>query len=261
MRRTVLQFCLLGFFCALLSARVWALPYDEMQPPVVDATLKKEIVPPQKELTIDEYIIALAKASDVNFIADASKIKADARVKPFPAGEMARSNQWGPKLYLVLLDFTQEHRLSQLRYDDKSFLFWSEPDTTDLLQLLLAHDSTLQRKHLSSPEQTFSLLSDYAKSIQRWGGQAQQFYFNAKLAELPAAAQSSITSMARRSILMKGMNPTAWFTDDLWKTARLRLEPGTVLDDKAVPYEGLHVYGQDEKGAVLSSWIGGLRVP
>lgn len=137
-------FLLCGACLALAGTRrAWAEPFDESKGVMFYArsqsvSLKKPIVPPSRELPVDEAIIALANSSNANFIADATEIPIGARVAPFPATPVAREHKWSPQFYSVFEDMQEAAQLSTLRYDDTTYLIWKRPDVLETARALSA---------------------------------------------------------------------------------------------------------------------------
>ncbi|HEX8235575.1 MAG TPA: hypothetical protein VF600_06425 [Abditibacteriaceae bacterium] len=244
--------------CLFRVAPGHAAPYDVMQNQVIDERMKAEIAPPQQPLPIDDYLVALAKSTRTNFIADVTELPKETRVDAFPAGKMARISQWTPKFYRVLWDFTQEYKVSQLRYSPTTFLFWSEPDPLELTRSLISASLDKPTSKVPKAKELLPLLLDFAKEKNTRDGQPSRLSFNATMAELPPELRDKLTALAGLPSPGVGTDLSDWLTDDFWKTARVRVQ---VTRRQPFNTYNLQVFGADAQSANGGLTIEGFSLP
>ncbi len=127
---------------SLLALRASATPFDEAKGEMFYAVnrpkaLHKAMVPPQGNVSTDDYLVGWAQNSGMNVLADVTQMPGGELMPAFPASEEARKRQWKPDSYAVLADFIRVNRMSELRYDNTTFLMWSKPDGAETARLIL----------------------------------------------------------------------------------------------------------------------------
>lgn len=248
------------FRVCLLAAGVTSLALAVSvcaQPTVIDDLLRREVkFEPKSALPLDEHLIGLARAADINFLADATSFPPDARVTPYPgtlssiAGVRGPGAAiWRPTLLNLIGDVADQKALSQLRFDDRTFLLWSEPDIVALGRLVAAE----MNAHPVEPPARLTLdkLSKYFREVHGWNGQAQDVDFKVPIAALPLELRAGVLAETRAVLLnrLAGRrrnvqtttnpdgeeqtkvneettlvpSPTLWFDDDFWSKARLKI--------------------------------------
>ncbi|RYX81653.1 hypothetical protein EON83_22915 [bacterium] len=127
---------ILSVFIPGLCVHVDAEPYRR------DEVTLQEITKPLNTATMDDYLLDMAKATKINVIADATDFPQRSVVKPYPSTTAAITglkgqyqDKWGPVLINMMSEFVAQQKLSMLRSDSRTFLFWSEPDPHQLFQL------------------------------------------------------------------------------------------------------------------------------
>lgn len=130
---------MLGALLPLSSAHAQGVPI------LLDAVTTQEITAPLNTATMDDYLLDMARLTQVNVIADATDFPVQSAAKVYPSSPASIAGQtgehrdkWTPILINVMGDFTAQYELSTLRCDTRTFLFWSEPEPHQLLALQVA---------------------------------------------------------------------------------------------------------------------------
>ena len=118
-----------------LSTCVHAVPIQ------ADNVTLRKLALPLNTASADDYLIDMAKQGNINILADATDLPAQAKVTPYPAtigGLRKDEAEWDFTLFKVMGDFAAYHELSFLRPGERTFLFWHKPDAGQLLQAQMA---------------------------------------------------------------------------------------------------------------------------
>ena len=231
-------------------------PYPEDKYPVTDAFIKQDITPPKTALPIDDYMIALAKISNANFIADVSSIPKEEAVQPFPATIMAKYFHWKPNVGLTLIDLTQQSKMSLLRYDANTFLFWMEPDAVQLASQAVKETET-------DFHPKYNLTNDLYNIVTKQGSMfpydkldhlpAEGKVVDIPLQELPVDQRKKAFGIIKQLSNYNELFSRVWFSDEFWKTAAIRFIPGN-SSSEGVPF--LQVSGSYHQIPMNDSLIG-----
>ena len=93
--------------------------------PAAPAWTTKLVAPPQKAMPVDDYLLNLANASDVNFVADVSEVPATSQVQPFLGGYTAQRFKWEPTASNASSDLVhQQHFALTESQDGNGLLLW-----------------------------------------------------------------------------------------------------------------------------------------
>ena len=255
---------------ATLSRPALSQPFDESKGGMfyeLSKPLRKPIVPPPGDTSLDDYIIALSKNSDINFIADVTQRPADERVGAFPNSAKAIEGNWKPTFYAVSEDLENAQNLSELRYNDTTYLLWSTPDAMRAARLMIAAGKNHAAEPLPDQLELHRALDDYLRDAMGWTKEAvptagdinvelkklieanalteevSQKVFQPKLGDLPPALRAQLVTVTRNIALQAKLNPAQYFTDEFWKTARFRV---TVFDSPISPV--VYVAGAPKEG-------------
>ena len=229
---------------------VKAEPFDESKGYIFYAIanpIRKTIVPPQGAMPFDDYVIALSKASDINFLVDSTNIAASGLVEDFPSSPEAREGKWKPAFFNVMGDWGLSHQLADLRYDNETVLFWKEPELLETAQLIIGAGQHQSAEPLPREFDLHQELDDYAQQSHNWDAETKKaISIQVKLGELPPVLQSQITAMTRRGVLRSHLRRELFLSPDYWKTARVRVIPSQT-EGRSFVFVG----GQDENAKAL----------
>ena len=156
---------------ALLCSPAVAQPFDESKANIfyeLSKPLRKTIVPPQGDVSLDDYIVELSKNSDINFIADVTGRAADEKVGAYPNSAIAREGKWKPTFYAVREDLEEAQRLSELRYDDTTYLLWSKPDGMRTARLIIEAGKNHIVEPLPDESELHRALDNYLRGVMGW---------------------------------------------------------------------------------------------
>jgi hypothetical protein len=206
-------------------------PYDEF--------MIEKITPP-KTAPIDDYIIALSKATDINFIADATNFPADAQVDQYPSSPASldgingpEARKWQSNRLNVLIDMTESKRLTQYRWEEKTYLLWSEPDLLSLGRLIVSERERDQAQAIARQTLDRAVMNEewkkYFQTAHGWDEHAQGVAARVKFTDLPPALRPLVESETRRRIfnLFADEGTLDWFHDDYWNQTYFTLKPST----------------------------------
>lgn len=231
MKRLAPSLCTLFLVSAVATGTAHCQTLGERGVPVMDDFMREVVTPPSQALPLSDYLIALATATDTNIIADATDFSADAQGKPYPASPAAvdavnrQAKHWEPNRSNLLFDIAATNKLSRLRYDNKTFLFWSEPDPLALAPpLIAARNAELAR--LTVPPLTSNeignLLRNYYVQVHHWDGKITDNSIKVNIDDLPVDIRNWVLLKTRDSIAgNSGIFDERVFDEEYWKETRL----------------------------------------
>lgn len=197
--------------------------------------MTREVTATLNGATMDDYMIELARAADVNVIADATEFPEPSAVKAYPgtSGAIAglqgpHRDKWGPSLINLLGDFAAQKKLSALRPNARTFLFWSEPDPLELVRLMLPDPNSAQNQPEAeelAQRPMSGALRDYLKASHGWAGRAAERHakvdIQARVADLPPPLRALVLAEVRRQLIpAEGALP---LQDEFWERARVKI--------------------------------------
>lgn len=269
------------FRVALTSAALLPLCVLRAQavPLKPDAVMNQMITQQLDTATMDDYLINMARAVNVNVFADATDFPPASPVAPYPAtsGAIAGVNRedwknWSSTLISVMGDFVAQEKLSTLRSGERTFLFWSEPDPRELLDLQLAlsqaddnarfanavaaakANGLLEEQpiHGALPEdQLKRVLFDTLQTQRGWtptyAQSKKKVDIRIPFADLSPDLRALILSDLRQNAA--GSNELQFLQDDLWKKDDLRV---LVWKENGSSVIGLQLRQLDEDGQLKS---------
>ncbi len=256
-------FLVCGSCLALTGTRgAWAEAFDESKGFMFHARahpIRKIIVPPSRELLVDEAIIALSKASDNNFIADATQIPAEMRVAPFPVTPAARKRNWKAQFFNVVGDMQEAAQLSQLLYNATTHLLWKRPNALETARALLAAGKLRPSQPLPQQADLLRILDDLRNDPLVKPRIAPNG--DIRVGDIPPEPRKPIMEFARYALLRPQYQRELLLSDPFWKTARVLFVPAEQVRDFGKNATLVFVSGQDEDGKAtplfrpfLSSW-------
>ena len=231
----------------------FAAPFDESKGHMFYAVanpIRKTIVPPQGNLYLDAYILALSQASQMNLVADVTDIAADTRVNDFPASDVVKERKWEPSFYNVLGDFGLANPIARLRYDKTTFLLWNRPDVLESARALMATGKTRPLQALPDELELSRQLSDFQRESREKVPPPPDRPHTVKLSEVPAELREKIMVWAHYAILRSNWSRDLMMGEDYWKTARVRAVPTTDPITNQ-PKSAVFIGGQTENGKTL----------
>ena len=159
----------LGGFLNPCYADVTSAGIEQQPYPV----LKQRIMAPDS-MPVNDYLLAFAKASNYNFIADARDIDPNIVMPEYPARlewralRNSKGNNYLPMVYSVMKDFTAACHLAELRYNSKTFLFWDGFDIMDTGRMIVDNGLNLPTAPPPSEAQIYHDLNAYASEVHGW---------------------------------------------------------------------------------------------
>lgn len=184
--------------------------------PVIDATLLRQVELKPAPGSPDESFLALSRAGQVNFIADDSQGRKAAAV---PTGDRPQHDT----LLELMVDLAQQHRLSQLRYDARTFLFWPEPDVVALAKQIVAGKGVHPQGEVLGSYQMGTAIGTYLVKERGWDGQTADAGIRVPLSDVPPALRQQLQDYTVSQTLSRESTSRAWLSDEFWEGARLWL--------------------------------------
>lgn len=182
----------------------------------VNDTLRKQVgLSPQGTAT-DDYLLALGKAADLNFMADATQFPATGAPLALKPQDSAQN---------IIAALANARKLTWQKQNEYFSLFWSEPDVMSLAQRIAAGEKIKLVDQVLPSQQLDNLLTAFYTQLRGGDANLRGVTLNLKMADLPPAIRSKVVAKAQYAIMSPGIRKVdaEWFTDDIWQTARLRL--------------------------------------
>lgn len=200
--------------------------------PLTDDYLRQP-VPPPAPAPLNDYLITLADAADVNIIADATSFGANETIASYPGGIVAIAGAQNPRLadrwqatrLNLLADVTDQATLSWLRYDRQTFLFWKEADPLALASLLIE----AKAKELASLKVTPLSTKEVHELLRAafmgagWDGKSADVAISLKIEDLPIELRNHVLLQMRDWLALSTgtRNSHLWFDADFWRGVQL----------------------------------------
>jgi len=187
----------------------------------------------QRNSAIDR-ILSVSHSAKANVIIDSTSLSVSGEDVSLQAEDDVRGK---------LLDIAYVDRLSLRQIDNRTFLLWSEPDTTALIKTLIADNGRVSQHAVSAqPESDIFgdlfpdvdnqrvgiLIADYLQRKYTWDGQSASINVEFKLSEMPTESATALlhvahvkTDKANAQRQKSWLSDTAWLSDDLWRSARV----------------------------------------
>ena len=180
--------------------------------------------------TPDEYLISLARAADVNIVADVTP-QVNAIAEPPEASP--------PNISLegLLFDFAGQQKMHSKRLGERTFLFWRPPQDSaavanQIVAEHLAADNALPRL---TGNEISNLWFEYFKQ-HGWNGE-RDVTIDMKIADLPEPLRSGAVVVAQAQLLRLYAGSYDFFVPNTVR--KMRLHVGPVTEDArkgSVPY-------------------------
>lgn len=221
MKSSFCSVCLIALACFLTAGIAPAQTYDIEENPYVEGVYREPIVPYEQPVSLDDALVLIGRAADVNVIADATDFPADLQVQPFPETRVAREAKWDNKLGNVVGDLREQGKLTSLRYADRTLLFWHEPELIPLARLIVASGILSSVPQSSQLFQTaYKPAVEYAQKSHNWNGE-EPFTLETTFSRLSPELQSHLEMFRKSQALSSRSGLEQWLNDDIWKSARL----------------------------------------
>ncbi len=226
---------------------------------------------------MSDALVELGHAANVNFMADATHFSADAA--PISIDSTGSLEQ-----HLDELDASQ--KLTWQPYG-RTLLLWSAPDLRQFAQYIVAGDSIKlvapewpETAGISKPQGNggrplpgkgdappapskekllFEEISDYFRDTRGWDSHKPGSVSEVRISDLPPALHDKVVVAVQSSLLRPESQVIwkAWFNDDFWKVAELKLveEDNGVLNGPKIPVltvGGMMRIGNGTGGSMIS---------
>ena len=212
---------------------------------------RRPVVLPARQASLDDYLVELAKAGQVNFLADATK---------FPVTDTPLTAPERKTLIGFIWHLLQEHNVSGMRFDAHTFLFWSKPQEAELARLILVREKERTKEPIPDRNQEWLLFNYLAQGEYGWDAETPNFEKGSRIADLSADLRPEILELVRQYILGEARY---WLTDEVWHTAHLRIQAHHAPAEYEELYgkEALYVTALLQGSRKLSRGIGPIGVP
>ncbi len=181
-----------------------------------------------KDASIDDYILAASRAYKVNLILDSTRVPQDA---PLTSQKIENFSMWSGLAFFV----SRRGINAQPWGDGSTILLWQQPDLA-LLTRKLVESGEIKAPPADMPSQALlgsnqmrmqPLIATYFQKQKGWNGQGP-FRATATFEELPQELRERLAVQTRAGIwnLVASRTSARWFSEDFWKSVRLRFIPG-----------------------------------
>ena len=173
-----------------------------------------------KDATPDEFLLAVARAGDVNLIADTTP-QAGTEPAPAPITRQVDSVAEG-----FLYDAAKTEGLRYKYFGDRTFLFWRPPqDAAAVAQHIVDEMAAAQRAvpPLTS-KQVQNLWYEYFTREHGWDGK-QDAVINVQVADLPAPLRERTLAAARKELMALMTGPYQFFASEVWPKTSFVVQP------------------------------------
>ncbi len=211
-----------------------------------DETIRQQVKLRLDNAKTSDQLIALSRAADFNVFADATH---------FSASSQPVSLEMENELRDWIFETASQERLSWLRTEERTFLFWTEPDVVQTVKSLVAEiksqrlaKATAQTDEkgtketpplrllgpsqgpfqITKTQEMGIFLADYLQKQRGWDGKSPNLQLEFKLSELPPEAAAELLSIARSTINRSNqskrqswMRDADWLSGEIWPGARL----------------------------------------
>ncbi len=206
-----------------------------------------------QEATTSEQLITLGRTARVNIVADATH---------FPNHPQTLSIQEEDSVFNWALKIANEQKLSLKRENDRTFLFWSEPNVAFLAQSLINDPlanrvavPNLERNGLvagriDNPQLSIengakvttpatpsrglapndfgvkvsAQIIDYLELIHGWDKKSNRLILHLRMSQLPLQLADNIKFVALSQLATSSVNENkSWFSPEIWQQARVAI--------------------------------------
>lgn len=220
--------------CALLLSGLCLPAYGDglpVTPPSHDPSIevqRQHIQFNDRAAATDDYMIALARAANVNIIADATNIPTD----PPPAPAEFPVERENPMLGThVFFDLVVGRKLTLVNFDDTTMLFWPPPDRAGIARQIRARRAAAPR-HDRAPlddARTNAMLQDYFRRVHKWDGNWETVDISVPLDDLPPELKAHVEAEIYRTEVSTGASDTPGGTYEpgsaFWQKIRFIVAP------------------------------------
>lgn len=177
-----------------------------------DELVRRQVEIKTGAVPLDEYLVTMARAADVNIIADATQIPAASKV------EKSTDQVLGG----AIESFTRAHQMRARRFGERTFLFWKNPEID---KVALAHRIMKRYRDERAalpplPHGIEAAWTKYFREAHGWGGDWETADLNVPLAQLPPELRARVhVEVQDHLFAMSG--GSLLFQDEVWQRGRL----------------------------------------
>ena len=195
-----------------LASALWAKPFDESMTYdslLVAHPINKTLATPAQAMPLDDYIISLSSATQVNLIADVTELSNDEWVQPFVTDKSVPNRNAVP-FWAAFAQFERTRAVSDWRYDENTYLLWKQPERNEAVRLILAEQGQRATGALPAEFELHKELTQLIQQRTKWDGEplpTVSSMVNLPLREVPGKLREQLKSLARFAVL----NDERWF--------------------------------------------------
>lgn len=181
-----------------------------------DPALKPEITLKLQNATLDDYLVELGRTANINIFADATH---------FPAAPESISGEWTLRVGDFLWNSAAKRKHTMLRQGERTFLFWTEPDSLGMAQRIAAGQSIEMIGGAPSDRIMARLMMEYLQREHKWNGLTPGFSLRMKLGDLPPDLRAPTIAWTQANLLPPTLMPSlkAWVRDEFWQHAWVQI--------------------------------------
>lgn len=193
----------------------------------VDEITRQKIALKLKNATTDDFIVELARAADLDFIADGTDL---------PQTGLTMSGEFSDHFGDLIDDvWPGKRELTCWREDKRTFLFWAMPDLVSLTRRIVNGEEITRVPKTMDNRALRDALSDYLRQHHAFDGEKVGQSVRVAFADMPPPLRQAMIAFTQADNLPT--NPRhlkAQMSDEFWRQARLKIgkEPLTLKPRK-----------------------------
>lgn len=205
-----------------------------------------------KDATPDEFLVAVARAGDVNIIADATMPEGAAPI----AGSITRDIKGGA-VSAFLSDLAETENVRFKYFGDRTFLVWRPPhDSTGVAQQIV--DEFMAARRALPPLSSAQVLQSwdgYFREKHLWDG-GHEATIEVKIADLPSPLRERALVQAQEALMPLFLAQPDFFVPEAWQKAHLVV--GSTVERNGQPPVPYLYWREPVPGGLLSINVGRL---
>ena len=189
-----------------LTTALWAKPFDEAvtyDSLLLEHPINKTFAVPSQAMPLDDYIVFLSGAAQVNLIADVTDLSNEEWVQPFVTDRSVPSRDVVP-FQAAFAQFERTRAVSDWRYDENTYLLWKQPERNEAVRLILAEQGQRATGVLLTEFELHNELTQLIRQRTGWNGEPLATVsplVNLPLREVPGELREQLKSLARFAVL------------------------------------------------------------
>lgn len=224
--------CFFTLLCGLLAVNTFSAQCEDSSGDdfPLDAIAKQKIALDIKNATSDDYLIAVARAADVNIIVDTTPSTDSVPVTQTPLLTVQKDIWLGGAFF----KFTKAEKMRTKRFGEKTFLFWQPPtNPVGTARHIVDEFFKVRRAMPTQPIEVKELMADHFGATEERDGKLLIAIHDVQMDGLPSPLREKLLlEIQARCFGAYGARPEL-FDRDTWKKGSLSI--GSFLN-QPTPY-------------------------